>query len=419
MSLIVRNKTVADIEIEDFGVTVFVGTDLDLCDDYREGSDEFGALIDAGDLVFVTGAGVELSVADSIAFKDAENNPSYDEYYRKEEVDDLIDPLLEGPGSSVDNVVPRFDGTGGDQLQGSGVVVDDNVDYHFKEDHIELNSPNTAANLRIGWIDLPSNPDGYGIARTDTGGYLLIMPNAANPQIMMGNTDPGSCYIDAEHNKPIFLNYLDTGPGDKGLLTIGSIMDVIVSGTLSFQVEADGTCNVGATSNYENLVTNNNDIPNKKYVDDVNIGMEVYDAATGQNFTGEVTKDFDTVRPGSDTTVYTWDDTNNDIEINEVGLYLCGFEVSTDIDTGTIRSQSSAYLQIDTGGGFAAVPGSKQWIYNRTVGLACGTGSTTILLNVAAAGTKIRVRQVRDAGTSTLTNPNEGSRLWIVRLRKG
>ena len=38
--------------------------------------------------------------------------------------------------------------------------------------------------------------------------------------------------------------------------------------TLRLLIEGNGTLNVGGTANYENLVTADDDIPNKKYVDD-------------------------------------------------------------------------------------------------------------------------------------------------------
>jgi hypothetical protein len=53
----------------------------------------------------------------------------------------------------------------------------------------------------------------------------------------------------------------------------------------SLNIESDGTLNVAAVANYETLVTLDDDIPNKKYVDDIAGGVPV----TGGSMTGDLT----------------------------------------------------------------------------------------------------------------------------------
>lgn len=66
-----------------------------------------------------------------------------------------------GPGSSVDNTLPRFDSTTGKILQGSGVVVSD------------TNEMSAITSLTVDNI----NTNGNTISTTDTNGNLLLAPN--------------------------------------------------------------------------------------------------------------------------------------------------------------------------------------------------------------------------------------------------
>lgn len=93
----------------------------------------------------------------------------------------------------------------------------------FVEDKLIIDSPNATPNLEFGWIDLVGHPDGYGIQRSDGGGYFLVMPNSDSPQLMMGNPDnpAGQGYVDCDNNRPLNLNTLDTGIGTQGQVRVG------------------------------------------------------------------------------------------------------------------------------------------------------------------------------------------------------
>lgn len=93
----------------------------------------------------------------------------------------------------------------------------------FAEDKLVIDSPNATPNLEFGWIDLAGHPDGYGIQRSDGGGYFLVMPNSDSPQLMLGNPNnpAGAGYIDCDNNRPLNLNVLDTGVGTQGQVHIG------------------------------------------------------------------------------------------------------------------------------------------------------------------------------------------------------
>jgi len=60
-----------------------------------------------------------------------------------------------------------------------------------------------------------------------------------------------------------------------------------------FAIETDGTLNVSAVTNYENLVTADDDIPNKKYVDDaITAGNGLITLGTEQASTSGTSIDF-------------------------------------------------------------------------------------------------------------------------------
>lgn len=72
-----------------------------------------------------------------------------------------------GPASAIDNTLPRFDGTTGKLLQGSGVVVDDsgNVGIGVTDPASKLDVRNS--DIRLSTNSARSTP--YRITRTDTG----------------------------------------------------------------------------------------------------------------------------------------------------------------------------------------------------------------------------------------------------------
>ncbi len=77
------------------------------------------------------------------------------------------------------------------------------------------------------------------------------------------------------------------------------------SGTLTktLEIEQDGTLNVAATTNYEDLVTHDDDIPNKKYVDDAAGGGPAFNVSLSS----------DQTLNGASQTKVQWDTENFDI----------------------------------------------------------------------------------------------------------
>ncbi len=97
------------------------------------------------------------------------------------------------------------------------------------------------------------------------------------------------------------------------------------------QIESDGTLNTGNTANYENLVTDDDDIPNKKYVDD-NAGSAVPQQVTATAGT--------TTTSGTDTLVNSMTITPAD------GNYMVWFSSSM----MTTSSSATVYVSLYVNG---------------------------------------------------------------------
>ena len=90
---------------------------------------------------------------------------------------------------------------------------------------------------------------------------------------------------------------------DTGIYRVGAdILGLATGGVKRLEIELNGTLNVSGTSNYENLVTHDDDVPNKKYVDDaitVATGFWTQQTATWAGAGGVA----DTATLGSDSVV--------------------------------------------------------------------------------------------------------------------
>ena len=116
----------------------------------------------------------------------------------------------------------------------------------FTEDvPIIIDSPSTTGNLEIGYFNSVL-PNCYGVRNSTASGYFCFMPNAANPQLVMGDpgNTTGSGFIDVDNNRPLNLNVLDTGAGTPAVVNIGS-------GGLN--VNAGGDITLGASNTVDGV----------------------------------------------------------------------------------------------------------------------------------------------------------------------
>ena len=287
---------------------------------------------------------------------------------------------------------------------------------------IIIDAPSATMNLEIGWLDNAST-DCFGIRQSGVSGLFCLMSNADNPQIIMGNeaNTTGAGFIDVDNNRPLNLNVLDTGDGTQGIvnigvggLTVAGETSIAVGGTLRFEVETDGTLNVGNTTNYEAQVTSDDDIPNKKYVDDfVTTALNNQDLAALQIRrttqlnplpTTWVDYDFDTTDLETDDSVIEHNDTNrDDIDIKVDGLYWIFANITAD-DECEVRVRVN-----DT----TVIPGSSQEVGDITDATQIMQQNNPGFLYQGTAGEKLTLQiQARTTAEFSLIN----STLIIIKL---
>jgi hypothetical protein len=140
--------------------------------------------------------------------------------------------------------------------------------------------------------------------------------------------------------------------------------------------------------------------------------FDCYDTSTTNVNSGAVVP-FSVTRQNSDGAIFAL--SSGVVTISETGVYLFQFQITTQITSGTGRSSSYAWLEEDTGGGFSAVAGSYQYMYNRTLGLGENTGSSSLILSVTS-GYDYRVYCTRYAGSDTVETEPNASRLTIMKI---
>lgn len=158
------------------------------------------------------------------------------------------------------------------------------------------------------------------------------------------------------------------------------------------------------------------DLTVKRDTAGVNDAIDVYDNTGGDTFTGTaITVNLDTVRKNTDSSLYSL--ASDEVTIASTGVYLVNFRIGTDGQTGTARSIARGWIELDPAtGSFAEIDGTRVYMYCRQVDRGEGTGSASLVLDVTAANSKLRLRVIREAGADTLQTITDGSNLTIVRL---
>jgi len=138
-----------------------------------------------------------------------------------------------------------------------------------------------------------------------------------------------------------------------------------------------------------------------------------YDVAGGQTpGTAWGTLTFDTIGENYGSIVsYATDD--EDFYFLSDGSYSVRYDMSGQVSDSS-RSHCHWKMQIDTGGGFADVPGSWSGTYHRTSADDEATGSAIVVIN-ANSGDKIRIVGDSDRATQVTTVAN-GCRIYIEKL---
>ena len=139
--------------------------------------------------------------------------------------------------------------------------------------------------------------------------------------------------------------------------------------------------------------------------------FDVYDNTGGQTFTtGTITVNLDTTRLDSGDGAFTL--ASDEVTINKEGTYVITYRVSLEVVGSNTRSGGRAWLEIDTGGGFSEVDGSRAYTYNRQQGDSENTAVAMVILDLNV-GDELRVRAARQHGSGTLSTIADSSSLSI------
>jgi len=109
----------------------------------------------------------------------------------------------------------------------------------------------------------------------------------------------------------------------------------------------------------------------------------------------------------------SWNGTNGDAFVGKAGRFQVSYTVSTEISTGSARTDSLARLERWTGAAWVEVEGTTHRMYNRIAGRGGSCASATVVLDVAASdGFRIAARI--ETGTDTVIV--DQAALSILRL---
>jgi hypothetical protein len=141
-----------------------------------------------------------------------------------------------------------------------------------------------------------------------------------------------------------------------------------------------------------------------------------YDAAGGTSIVGGVAVPLDTERKKTTDFTHSTSTANSEVTVAVAGQYVVHMQVNTQITASTARSGSLCWLELDSGSGFAKVPGTDSIMYNRETTEGGTTGAASVVLDLDV-GDKLRVWAQRNSGTATIYLLAGGSRLVITAMR--
>ena len=92
---------------------------------------------------------------------------------------------------------------------------------------------------------------------------------------------------------------------------------------------------------------------------------------------------------------------------------------SIDVSSGSVRTQSKAWMEMDIGSGYQIISGTDSYGYNRTSGAGFSTNPIHAVVHIQKSLTsaKIRIRAKRITGSSSLVSmANASSFTGIIDL---
>jgi len=334
-----------------------------------------------------------------------------------------------GPGSSTDNALARFDGATGKLIQNSGITIDDSdiIDGVSRLDFAgatatsgSINIPDEgsiwthsdAADRRM----LEVTDDTMYVGQNTGGGSLATvdLEAATSVTVSIGATD-----VIATFAETLFDLETDLDMNNNDIIMGTGLVDGVDVSSHASRHEEGGAdeievSDMGTSETDSTLVLQPDGSGGVEWgPGPVAPVFEAYDATGGTSFTGTaVTVPLATERIKDSIYTHSTVTNNGQVTVTETGDYRITAQVGTQITSGNARSTSEMWLEVDTGGSFSEVPGSRGFMYNRKTDEGGTHASRTLLLNVTA-GDVFRMRVVRTSGSNAITLKANNSSLVI------
>ena len=107
---------------------------------------------------------------------------------------------------------------------------------------------------------------------------------------------------------------------------------------------------------------------------------------------------------------------NSEVTVNEDGVYIVISRVTSSITSGSVRSDSTSKILLDTGSGWTDVPGSNAIMYNRTSANGKDTGTVAVNLSLSS-GDKLKIQAIVNNGTNTTEYLSNGCSITIYSAK--
>lgn len=354
-----------------------------------------------------------------------------------------VEPTAAGV-SSVGQIDTPFGDVFTRRLTCSGLPTDDNITLLKSTSSTNWTINAGRAGFYDNWLlfKYENEPSNYTFAISQNGAFRGKDGSGGAPTYTFDNASNYGMSYDSGANESLILS---------------------TEGFARLRIEDDGTLSVVGTANYEDLVLNDDDIPNKKYLDDeidahsvwytingdsgsttpdvsqdtltfagsgnvltsvsgdtVTISgttldtadvFEAYDNTGGQTFTNTaVTLNLDTERTNTNTSIFSLSD--DVLTINATDAFIFVYRMTAGITVGT-RKQGIVYLEQNSGS-WVEVDGSRASGYART-GTEYGTAAGFCAVSVTSGDT-FRLR-VTGVDTDTNTTQADKSGLMVYRIR--
>lgn len=233
----------------------------------------------------------------------------------------------------------------------------------------------------------------------DTGGNITLQFGTTLAEYLQWNSSnlrfdlSNSLSLNQNEIKDVVIDNLSSAPGSP------------VAGQIYYNTTNSNTY-IWNGSSWEDI-TETNSAGSAEYFD-------AYDSTGGTDISSGWT-DIPLGTERKKTTDFTHNTGSVEVTVNTTATYVVSYTVTTNITSGTSRSESEMRLMLDQGSGYNQISGSIGRMYNRNNSQGGNTATRTLILDLST-GDKIKMQASRISGTSTVVTLADGSALTISRV---